>query len=227
MFTAKVSSFPAPGVPAGCPPSLLSMASRLWKTASTSSFSPCPFIFQPPVIWLPRASATLSRATRGAVPTPDSWTHRAHFRLYLQFLSVALSVINPLLKASPSEALHSPFSPWSPTSPGCSLSGWGLRLSLPPVPFMIFLFSSDSFHHFRATSSISLASISVLGWWFARITSGQVWRPSPSPAFWSSVLLGGVRGALGSAWRKRLFLCSCWFRPFPQALTSEVRLSTS
>ena len=50
-----------------------------------------------------------------AVP-PDSWTQRAHFCLYLLFLSVALKVINQLLKPSSSLGLMRSFSSWSPMS---------------------------------------------------------------------------------------------------------------
>lgn len=87
----------------------------LWKTASTSSFSPSSFIFQPPVIRLPRQAQHSAALPESAVP-PESWTQTACFRLYLRFLSVALNVINQLLKPSSSLALMRSFSSWSPVS---------------------------------------------------------------------------------------------------------------
>ena len=100
-----------------------------------------------------------------AVP-PDSWTQRAHFCLYLLFLSVALKVINQLLKPSSSLGLVRSFSPWSPVSlvVPFRLGLWSFSSS---CSFHGFLFSSHSFHHFRAMSSNYVASISVLGLWLA------------------------------------------------------------
>ena len=91
------------------------MASRLSEDSQHIFIFPRPSIFQPPVIWLPGPAQHSAALPQSAAP-PDSWTQRAHVRLYLRFLSVALSVINPLLKASPSEALTRSFSSWSPTS---------------------------------------------------------------------------------------------------------------
>ena len=175
----------------------------LWKTASTSSFSPSSFIFQPPVIRLPWQAQHSAALPESAVP-PESWTQTARFRLYLRFLSVALNVINQLLKPSSSLALMRSFSSWSPVS-----------LVVPPVPF-IFFFSlltlsiiSGPCLPFSWLPSQSLADD------LPRITSSQVWRPSPSPASWSSILLGDVPGALGSAWPKQnSFSTPCWFKPF-------------
>ena len=147
-----------------------------------------------------------------AVP-PDSWTQRAHFCLYLLFLSVALKVINQLLKPS-SWVL------WGHFLLGLLwvwlfLSGWGCDLSLPAVPFMVF-FS-------RLTPSIISGPCLPILWLpsqslaydLPRITSSQVWRPSLGPALSSSVLPGEVPGALGSVWPKQnSFSAPCWLRPF-------------
>ena len=65
------------------------------------------------------AAATATRhsaALPESAEPPESWTQRARFRLYLRFLSVALDVINQLLKPSSSLALMRSFSSWSPVS---------------------------------------------------------------------------------------------------------------
>ena len=123
------------------PPFLWRFVQPLWKTFSFFIFS--------------LSSHCLTHCNLAAVSTtaldlsgvrtcaPNSLTHGTHFCPYFMFLSVALNIINQLLKLASSLGLTMPFHSSSPRTLSAPLHFLVMNLSLSPAHFILLLISSS------------------------------------------------------------------------------------